>query len=434
MSLRWKFYLYLTFIHLLLATVAVLFLIDHRVWFIALEGAFVLSLVVGIALVRAFFAPLDLIHTGLKFIAEKEFSTKFNEVKSPEIATLIEVYNQMITNLREERLRHEEKENFLRDVIENSPSGIVTMDMDERITTVNPSAEKLLEVDEVSLQSKKLNDIDSSFAEQLLLLKPYERRILRLNGRRRVKCQKLSFMDRGFVRPFLLMDELTEELHRTEKAAYGKLIRMMSHEVNNTIGAVNSLLQSSLNYSEQLSTADQEDYRNALEVAISRNKRMNDFMQGFADVVRLPEPKRRPTDVKALIEDVTVLMRRVCEPRQIRWEWDIQEPLELISLDPTQMEQVFINLVKNAAEAIGREGSITIRIGKNRRRAYLAVEDTGPGIAPAIQEQLFSPFFTTKPDGQGIGLTMVQEILMAHKFEFSLTNLPERGCRFVIEF
>jgi nitrogen fixation/metabolism regulation signal transduction histidine kinase len=434
-SLRWKFYLYLGFIHVVLAAVAVVFLMDHRLWFVALEGVLVLSLFTGIALVRAIFVPIDLVRSGVEFIAENEFSTKFREVKSPEIAALIQVYNQMISNLREERIRNEERENFLRDVIHHSPSGIVTLDLNERITTANPSAESLLGYPEAQLQGKQLAELDSEFAGQLVELKPYERRILWLHGRRRVKCQKLTFMDRGFSRPFFMLDELTEELHKTEKAAYGKLVRMMSHEVNNTVGAVNSLLQSSLTYEVQLSDPDQADYRNALQVAISRNERMNDFMQGFADVVRLPPPRLKPTDLQALVKDVALLMRPECEPRGIDIQWDLSHPFPpSIEMDAIQMEQLFINLLKNAVEAIDKDGTITIRSGTTRDRSWLALDDTGPGLSPEAQSQLFSPFFTTKSDGQGIGLTMVQEILLAHQFDFSLSNLPAGGCRFLIEF
>ena len=105
-----------------------------------------------------------------------------------------------------------------------------------------------------------------------------------------MRVQRGTFLDRGFARSFLLLEELTEELRQSEKAAYEKLIRMMSHEVNNSVGASSSLLQSSLSYSAQLSGDDRADFERALQIAIDRMGQLNVFMRSFADVVRLPPP------------------------------------------------------------------------------------------------------------------------------------------------
>jgi nitrogen fixation/metabolism regulation signal transduction histidine kinase len=118
-----------------------------------------------------------------------------------------------------------------------------------------------------------------------------ESKIIALHGSWRVKCSRFEFLDRGFAGTIIILEELTAELRQTENAAYGKLIRIMSHEVNNSTGAVNSLLHSCLNYSGQLRPEDREDYEAALRVVLSRTDQLNSFMQSFADVVRLPAPK-----------------------------------------------------------------------------------------------------------------------------------------------
>lgn len=455
-SLRTRFFIYLAVVHTLFAAVAYLVVRTSIAWLVAVEGVFLLSLVIGIVLMRALFEPLALIRSGAAFIRENDFATRFTETGPPEMTDLIRVYNRMVDNLREERIRNREQEHFLRDVLAASPSGVVTLDLDGRIATVNPGAEALLARKAENLVGRKLDEAGSAFAEQLLRLAPGETRVIRLQGRRRVKCQKLTFMDRGFHRPFLLLDELTEELHRSEKAAYGKLIRMMSHEVNNTAGAVNSLLQSCQTYRGQLRMEDSADFDRALNVAISRNSRMNEFMQGFADVIRLPAPRRVPCDVVALFENVAHLMSEERERRHIEWQWETEADLVPIPMDPAQMEQAFINIIKNGIEAIearagvgkssdagtepvaagpgGSIGTLTIRIARIRGRASVAVRDTGPGIPAEVQENLFTPFFTTKADGQGIGLTMVQEILLAHGFDFSLQEIDGGGAEFVILF
>lgn len=434
MSLRTRFLLYLAGIHLILAGVAWLALRDHRLWLIMAEAVFVLSLTVGSLLVRAYSAPLKFLRAGVAYLEEADLSTRFAEHGSPEMRALIRTYNRMIDNLREERIRNREQEFFLKDVLEASTAGVITMDFDGRILSANPSGAVLLGKPADELRGRNLTEIGSAFAAQLSALEGGDPRVLRLRGRRRVRCQKLAFMDRGFPRPFFLLEELTEELHRTEKIAYGKLIRMMSHEVNNTVGAVNSLLQSCGTFAEQLRDSDREDFEKALAVAISRGRHMNEFMQSFAEVVRLPEPRLVPCNVGDLLADVLRLMHEQLSRHAIDVRWEREEAAVVLVLDAAQMEQVLINVIKNAIDAIGSTGTITIRLAGHEGRPYLAIRDSGAGISPEVQENLFTPFYTTKDDGQGIGLTLVQEILLHHGFDFTLNNVSGGGAEFTIFF
>ena len=269
------------------------------------------------------------------------------------------------------------------------------------------------------------------------------------HGGRRVRVQRGTFLDRGFSRSFFLLEELTEELRQSEKAAYEKLIRMMSHEVNNSVGASRSLLQSSLGYSAQLSDADRADFERALQIAIDRMGQLNLFMRSFADVVRLPPPVRQPVDLVEVLRHIEGLVRADRDARAIGWRWAIEEEPAVLPMDPVQMEQALLNIVKNAIEAIddnaaGRpaaadtgtasRGTVTVRVRRIGPRLRLEIEDTGPGIPPDVREGLFTPFFTTKAGGQGIGLTMVQEILSNHGFSFSLESAPGRATAFTIDF
>ncbi|MCI0694293.1 ATP-binding protein [candidate division KSB1 bacterium] len=432
MSLRRKFILYLLFIHLAFAIVSIYFLWENRFWLLAVEAFFVLSFFLALKLFRALFQPLDLVMTGVEFIKDKDFTSKFNEVGQAEMDKLIAVYNRMIDHLREERTRLQEQHYFMDKILKASPSGIITFDFDEKIAMVNPSAAKMLQLAPENLIGKKLAAIHTPFTETLSRLLVGESQVIPVQGRRRVKCQKSQYLDRGFARSFILMEELTEELRRSEKAAYEKLIRMMSHEVNNSIGAVNSLLHSFLNYQNQLRDEDRKDYENALKVAIARTEHLNGFMRSFADVVRLPLPKRQPCDLQELLENIALLMSAESQKHGIVWKWVIDKSLEPVVMDKNQMEQVFVNIFKNAMEAIDENGTITIRIGKKGGRSFVIIEDTGGGLAPEARANLFTPFFSTKENGQGIGLTMIQEILSQHRFEFSLDSQPGGPTQFAI--
>jgi signal transduction histidine kinase len=252
-----------------------------------------------------------------------------------------------------------------------------------------------------------------------------------------VRCQAATFMDRGFPRRFFILDELTDELHKTEKHAYEKLIRMMSHEVNNTSGAVQSLLQSCLVYRRQLADEDREDFVQALEIAIQRTANLDQFMRGFANVVRLPQPVLQPSNPWEIASQVGLLFRDQCKAAEITWREEFESDLPQVDCDPVQLEQVLLNVAKNAVEAIqsaNESGEIVVRGVRQGRRSLLAVSDSGPGLSPEVQAQLFTPFYTTRENGQGIGLTMVQEILLAHGFDFTLENRAPTGARFTIVF
>ncbi len=430
MSLRFKFILYLIAVHLLFAGVAIYLLMKHRIWLLAVEAVFIVSLYVGLRLIRQLFNTIELVNTGAQFIQDSDFTSRFSEVGQPELDRLIAVYNRMADHLREERTRMQEQNYFLDKVLAASPSGIVTLDFDGRIAMVNPAVEQILQLASSELIGKRLSELNSAVASAMEDIKLGESLVLPLTGRRRVRCYRSQFLDRGFTRDFLLIEELTEELRQAEKTAFEKIIRMMSHEVNNSVGSANSLLHSCLHYASQLSAEDRQDFEQALRVVISRTDHLNQFMRNFADVFRLPLPNLQSCDVRALIENVALLFRAELASRKIELKFVADPEIESVKLDRSQMEQVFINVLKNAMEAIGQQGTITVRFGK----PFVAIEDTGSGISPTVRTNLFTPFFSTKENGQGIGLTLVQEILEGHGLEFSLESQPNQPTRFTIFF
>ena len=432
MTLRLKFILYLVAIHLLFAGVAIYLLLQHRIWLLAVELVFVVSLTAGLSLTRSLFGTIELIQTGAQFMRDRDFSSRFREVGHPEMDQLIEIYNRMADHLREERTKLQEQNYFLDKILTASPSGIITLDFDNQIAMINPAAERLLQASKEELLGKELPELETPFACELDDLLPGESKVLPLLGRRRVRCRKSQFLDRGFLRHFLLMDELTEELRQSEKAAYEKLIRLMSHEVNNSVASANSLLHSCLNYKDQLQIEDRRDYEAALAVVIARTEQLNAFMKSFADVVRLPKPQLQPCDLVELLESISLLMRAESSRREIEWKWELEAQLDAVPMDRGQMEQVFLNIAKNAVEAIGERGTITIRSGHRSGRRFVEIEDTGCGISPQVRANLFTPFFSTKEHGQGIGLTLIEEILDHHRFEFALEGRPGGPTRFTI--
>jgi two-component system nitrogen regulation sensor histidine kinase NtrY len=429
MSLRAKIIVYLGLIHAVLAVISFVVLRENRLWLLAVEALFVLSIVFGVLLVRTFFVPLDLIRTGAELIGERDFTSQFREVGQPEMDALIRIYNQMIDRLREERLKLQEQHYFLEKVLAASPAGIVTLDFDGKVATLNPAAETLLQVTGEEARGKDLAALAAP-GSALAAIPEGGSEVLALAGGRRLKATRAELFDRGFPRGFLLLEELTEELRASEKAAYGKLIRMMSHEINNSVGAVGSLLDSFRGYGGDLKGEDRDDYLQGIAVAITRLENLRAFMNGFAEVVRLPPPDRRPTDLKRLVDEILILLRPELDRRRIQIEWGRAEPLPPIDLDRNQIEQVLVNVLKNALESIGEDGKILLRL----EPGSLSIQDSGSGISEEVRALLFTPFFSTKRNGRGLGLTLVQEILSAHGFEFSLGPVEGGGAEFRMGF
>lgn len=432
MRLRTKFLLFVIIIHLTALVLSFLIFRDNKIFFIASEVLIIISVIICWQLYNQLLQPLNMLMQGTEAIKDRDFNVKFVETGKYEVDELIKVYNEMIDELRTERTKQEQQHFFLEKLIQTSPTGIMILDYDNNIQQVNPKAEDLLGLTEKELKGKAVDAVDHPVMQHILPLKSGESKTITLNGVTTYKLQKSHFIDRGFPRHFIMMEELTAEILAAEKKAYGKVIRMMAHEVNNTIGPVNSILQSTIKNQSIWQNKASETLHHALEVAVERNQNLNIFMRNFANVVRLPGPVKKSVDLVKLIHSVATLMQMRAGEKQVEFIYDLPSAPFLIHADEQQLEQAFINIVKNAIEAIETTGRISFALDPKARQ--LIITDNGKGIAGEASAQIFSPFFSTKKDGQGIGLTLVREILSNHGYDFSLKTNPGGLTAFTIHF
>jgi nitrogen fixation/metabolism regulation signal transduction histidine kinase len=391
-------------------------------WLFPLELVLVGSLALGLRWVRLALKPYEIAKTLPDVIESGEYGSRFPAVKQKEIDRVIDAYNRMLANLQHEWLRLGEQRGFLERFLAVTPVGILIFDFDERISLVNPRARELLGGNgDREFAGRTLPGIGSPLANALATLGIDETRMITNAAGRRHRCQRSRFTDRGFNRSYILIEELTAELNRSERETYEKLIRMISHEVTNTVAATNSLLESCRTYTAEFTNDEHRaDYENALDVLITRNRNLNEFTKGFSDLVKLPEPQRQDVDVRELLNAMRTMFRAELAERRIEFDVRADDGLPLVSMDRNQMDQVLINVIKNAAEAIGCDGRIEITACLDPGRVDIAISDTGAGLDAETKKSLFTPFFTTKKDGQGLGLTLVREILAQHGFAFSL--------------
>jgi len=432
LKIRTQYILFVVIIHLTLLILSFQIFKEAKIWFIISEFFILGSVFLSIRLYRSLIQPIQTITAGTEAIKDRDFNVKFLETGNAEMDKLVGTYNQMIDKLRTEGIKQQEQHFFLDKLIQTSPVGIIILDFDENISSLNPKARMLLEIGEQSFHSQSIHSLNHPITTALSQMKTGESKTIQLSGVQTFKCQKAHFVDRGFNHHFITIEELTTEILAAEKQAYGKVIRMMAHEVNNSIGAINSILESVLNYKSQLAKEDQSDYQNALEVAIERNDRLNYFMRNFADVIRLPLPKKERYDLNQLVQSVLVLFHAQAIHQQVELYFEKTASAFWVNIDVAQMEQVLVNITKNALEAIGTKGKVTFEI--NTAAQQLIIRDTGKGVSKEMEPLLFTPFFSTKRLGQGIGLTLIRDILMNHGFDFSLTTISERKTEFCITF
>lgn len=430
MTLKTRLLIYLAAVHAGMAAILLWQRALLGAWLLALELVLVASFLLGWRWIRMAFSQAETARTLAEVIEAGEYGARYPLAGRAEVDAIIAAYNRVLSALQQERYRLGEQRGFVEKFLHDTPVGVLIHDFDDRISLVNPRMRTLLDAsDDAALLGRALHDLDSPIAGTLATLTIDETRMITDAAGRRLRCRLAQFLDRGFPRSYVLIEELTTELNRSERETYEKLIRMMSHEVTNAVAATNSLLESCRSYVPELTNAESRaDYANALDVLIARNRSLNEFITGFSNLVKLPPPQPEEVDVRELLKAMQTMFKAELDRRDIRLEVAVAADLPLVAMDRGQMDQVLINVIKNAAEAIDHGGSIRIAAACDGDRVVLSISDDGAGLTQEVRARLFTPFYTSKRHGQGLGLTLVKEILTQHGFAFSLDTRAGRTC------
>lgn len=429
MRIKGLFYI---LVFLLLALGGVLLYLSSQlntVFFYIGEGLILFILIYLTFFYRKLVKPLNTIGSGMELLREQDFSSRLSPVGQYEADRVVNIFNRMMEQLKNERLRLREQNNFLDLLIKASPMGVILTTLDDDLSELNPMALKMLGVRLKDIQGKKMEEVDSPLARELVNIPKGETVTVRLNDSNIYRCTHSSFIDRGFQHPFFLIESLTDEVMKAEKKAYEKVIRMIAHEVNNTTAGITSTLDT---VEQALSSEEgMDDICDVMRVCTERCFSMSRFITRFADVVKIPEPTVSPVNLNDLVFTCKRFMEGMCNDRRIKLCMEIDETLKDTMLDAALFEQVLVNIIKNAAESIETDGEIKIR---TLSPATIEVIDNGPGISKETEAKLFSPFFSTKPNGQGIGLIFIREVLMRHGCTFSLRTYADGLTKFRIIF
>jgi nitrogen fixation/metabolism regulation signal transduction histidine kinase len=452
--MRNKLGAYVLALHLPLFGCATLLLPARPVWFVGAEAVLLASLALGWRLVRQALEPLGYTRRFHDLLQDQQYANRLAAPASPELEDLVGTFNTMLGALHRERLAIGEQQGFLDRLLEATPAAVLVFDFDGAISLANASAGELLGLDRP--QGRRLaawSDGDAGFAAsldarararsrqliaELDTLPLGESRLLTDLDGRRYRAQRGQFYDRSFARHFLMVEELTAELEDSERATYERLVRVLAHEVNNTVAATGSVLDSLLFYRDQLAEPDGGDFATAIVAVKRRNASLGEFIDRFTKVVKMPPPEPRPTDLKAVVDDILWLNREQCNSRGIALGWHRCDTVAPLALDAQLIEQALLNIVKNAIEAIDEAGTaggfVRLELADEGRHVRLSVIDSGDLLATGPARPLFTPFFTTRKGGQGIGLMFVREVLQRHGCTYSLAPGAPGETRFDIRF
>jgi nitrogen fixation/metabolism regulation signal transduction histidine kinase len=366
--------------------------------------------------------PLHTLSNLLSALWEGDYSIRARGATrdDPLGEVLVEV-NALGETLREQRLGALEATNLMRTVMAEIDVTVFAFDSDQRLRLINRAGERLLAQPAERLLGRYADEL--GLAECLQGEAPRTLDVPFPGGLGRWELRRGVFRQGGLPHQLLVLSELSRALREEERQAWQRLIRVMGHELNNSLAPIKSIAGSleSLVVRESPPEDWQEDMRRGLAVIASRAESLSRFMDAYARLARLPQPQLQPLDVDALIRRVVGLETRL----QVMLA---PGPKVTIQADGDQLEQLLINLLRNAVDAALETGG-GVEVGWSRTAAYLdvRVEDEGPGLSNTAN--LFVPFFTTKPGGSGIGLVLSRQIAEAHGGALTLKNRRTgQGC------
>jgi two-component system nitrogen regulation sensor histidine kinase NtrY len=384
-------------------------------------GFLTFFVLIGLVAVRRHVVrPLQTLANMLEALREGDYSMRGRNV-DPDDAfgeVMVEV-NTLSRTLYNQRLEALEAGALLQKIIADVDIAVFAFDSALRLRIVNKAGEALLGGTSEALQGRSAAELglDAMLAEESGRIVAH----VFPGGGGRWEIRRRSFREGGKPHELLVISELSRALREEERQAWQRIVRVIGHELNSSLAPIKSMAGTvrKLVGREPLPEDWRDDAQAGLSIIHDRAESLERFMGAYARLARLPSPTRRNAELSALVRRVASLhgTRIAVERGSEIW----------LKIDPDQLEQVFINLMRNAVEAAGEHGGVRVRWRADGGAALIEVEDDGPGLART--DNLWVPFFTTKPHGTGIGLVLSREIVENHGGSIALENrVGAKGC------
>jgi two-component system nitrogen regulation sensor histidine kinase NtrY len=414
----------------------------------------------GLYLAKRITRPVLMLSEAAKEIGAGHYDHRIEHEGSDEFGSMVEAFNAMATEVSQSRRRlerasvdlerkHEEGEGrrrYIEAILERIATGVVSIDRAGHIGTINPSALRLLELGGDVVGSSAvdvfarpdlvpINDVldqaarakMDSFAQEVALVR---------DGRERhvvAAATRIAGADGSFDGTVLVVDDVTPLIRAQKVAAWREVARRLAHEIKNPLTPIQL---SAERLRRKLSDVDpklQDLVQECTSTIIGEVESLKGLVDEFSQFARMPAPRAVPTDFHAFLNETLSLYDGLFANVAFRKQYD--PAVAQVRVDPEQMKRVMINLIDNAIEAMGRQGTIVIETARDLSNSLIriVVADTGPGIPAAERDKLFLPYYSTKGRGSGLGLAIVRRIVAEHGGSIDVTDNVPTGTRFIIE-
>jgi two-component system, NtrC family, nitrogen regulation sensor histidine kinase NtrY len=414
----------------------------------------------GLYLAKRITRPVLLLSEAAKEIGAGHYDHRIEHKGSDEFGSMVEAFNAMAAEVSQSRRRlerasvdlekkHEEGEGrrrYIEAILERIATGVVSIDRAGRIGTINPSALRLLELggdvigsSAVDVFARRdlgpINDVldqaarakVDSFAQEVALVR---------DGRERhvvAAATRVAGTDGSFDGTVLVVDDVTPLIRAQKVAAWREVARRLAHEIKNPLTPIQL---SAERLRRKLSDVDpklQDLVQECTSTIIGEVESLKGLVDEFSQFARMPAPRAAPTDLHAFLNDTLSLYDGLFA--NVEFQKGFDPAVAQVRVDPEQMKRVVINLIDNAIEAMGRQGTIVIETARDIPNSLvrIVVADTGPGIPAGERDKLFLPYYSTKGRGSGLGLAIVRRIVAEHGGSIDVTDNVPTGTRFIIE-
>jgi two-component system, NtrC family, nitrogen regulation sensor histidine kinase NtrY len=385
----------------------------------------------------------------LEAIQNHDSTLKFPEnISGKPIRQLYQRMNKVNEQIQQLTIENQQREHYFQALLEHAATGLVTFDPHGFILHANSAAKKMLST-EVLTHVKQIERINTRLFQTILNIKPMEQRLVSVTTERgtiQLSLKATSFKSGNEELTILSIQDIRNELDEKELDSWLKLIRVLMHEIMNSIAPITSLSESLYKQfmvdgqpvpNEEINEKTVETTLRGLNVIKEQGHGLMSFVESYRKLTRLPKPDKKLFKVTDLLSRIKVLYQSLANSEKVALSVSVSPPdLELFA-DEGQVSQVLINLLKNALEAneSNPEGKIRVIARLNgTQRPEICVADNGHGIPEEMMDEIFVPFFTTRENGSGIGLSISKQIMRLHGGSLKARSLPNQGTEMIVAF
>jgi len=385
--------------------------------------------------------------TFLEAIRHADFSQSFRGTElGKNYRQLNEAFSDVMKNFQKIRSEKEENYRYLQTVVQHVGIGLIAYDRSGKIELINTAAKRLLNVTQIG-HIQTLQSLSKELVQKLLEMKPRTRDLIRIQYEDDIlnlAIYTTEFRLRGRALTLASIQNIQSELEEQEMEAWQKIIRVLTHEIMNSMTPISSLAKTIDEWllefgkgQEGKETEDVREIQEAITTIQKRSEGLIHFVESYRKLTRVPQPNFHILMVNDLFKRVVQLMEKELEDKKINLRQSIRPQELTVTADSELIEQVLINLFKNAIDAMNKniKGQILLSAEKDQRgRVILSLTDNGQGIDPEAREKIFIPFFTTKKTGSGIGLSLSRQIMRQHRGNITVTSVPNKETTFKLIF